>query len=378
MADWVVLELTPQGEDEDPEVLRASVSRVLRGSEIYVPASISVVGDSRITHKLIDNYIFVRRDQPDAYYYRVEGSKYIASVLTVLNGRVRRVSTVRDEHIEKMRRQIQVETDQGIEVGDEVEIMSGAYKAIRGRVIEEILEKDSVQVFIALRSKQAIITLPRSFLRFVTHDDEGAAQAFSPFRTKYLRITEWFRRAASPLSAVVPSIYPVEAQYTNVAKLHPWVVSVEDLVLDVTYRRKVASTPFDSFDDIEARADTMMLLYRTHQTMREVELAPLVLEPAPLVEVGAQASLVGTLAGLALPFSTLDLQIVAGDHLEQWVEPSGFEELQSLQRRLEVYDASAEAIKRLRYQIGQVESKLKKAEQEDVKDRKRLATKHRR
>lgn len=378
MAEWVVLELTPQGEDEDPDVLRSSVLRILRGSEIFVPASISVVGDSRMVHKLMDNYVFVKRDRPDVYYYRVEGTKYIATVLTAQNGKMRQISTVKDSDISKMRRQIQVETDQGIEVGDEVEIMSGAYKGIRGRVIEEIPENEAVQVYISLRSKQAIVTLPRSFLRFVADETNGMTPAFSPFRTKYLRITEWFRRASVPLSIAIPQFELMSSFYTNVAKLHPWVTATEVMWPDIARRRQVARTPFAEFDTLELKSNCVRLLYNTYRLTREMELAPSLLDPPTLTPVVELADGVNSMARLAVPLSVLAQQVASGEELSQWQEPSCLEAITSLQSQLKVYDASSEAIKRLKYQIGQVELKLKKAEQEDAKERKRRTAKRNR
>jgi len=210
--EWVVLELSPQGEDEDPEVLASALSRVIRDktAEVFIPASISIQGDSRVIHKLIDNYVFVRRTMPDAGYLKLEGSKYIASVLTVAKGggktSYRELACVKDDDIERMRKQIHVETEQGIEVGDEVQVMSGPYKGINGKIIEEIPENDSVQVYIKLRSKEAIVTLPRSFLKFVSKavGSEEDVPTFSPFLTKIERIREWIR-LARPLLLWDPS-----------------------------------------------------------------------------------------------------------------------------------------------------------------------------
>lgn len=206
--DWVVLELSPQGEDEDPEILATALARLIRDktAEIFIPASVSIQGDSRVIHKLIDNYVFVRRNLPDSVFMRLEGSKYIASVLTIARSdkktTTREMACVKDHDIERMRCQIHVETEQGIEVGDEVQVMSGPYKGINGRIIEEIPENDSVQVYIKLRSKEAIVTLPRSFLRFVSKD-QSEVPTFSPFLTKIERIREWVR-AARPILAWEP------------------------------------------------------------------------------------------------------------------------------------------------------------------------------
>jgi len=63
-----------------------------------------------------------------------------------------------------MKEQIRLLVDQGIGIGDRVRITSGPYKNMGAKVIEEIPEEGKVQVWIDLRSKQSLVTLPRSFL----------------------------------------------------------------------------------------------------------------------------------------------------------------------------------------------------------------------
>lgn len=223
--DWVVLELTPQGEEEDPEVLRKCLGRMIKGGTIFIPASISIVGDSRVVHKLIDNYVFVKRTLPDNAFIKLEGTRYISSILTVCNSEngSRKIACVNDRAIEQMRLQIAVETEQGIEVGDRVEVMSGAYKGITGKIVEEIPENDTVQVFISLRSKQALVTLPRSFLRFVAKDQErGEQPLFSPFFTKIVRIQEWVERV-KPFFLWDPlPVAPIVEAYQKFTRLWRW------------------------------------------------------------------------------------------------------------------------------------------------------------
>jgi transcription antitermination factor NusG len=236
--EWVVLELTPQGEDEDPDVLRASLTRTLKGCEIFIPASISKVGGSRVVHKLIDNYVFVKREQPDPFYFKVEGSKYVLTVLTAPVGRTRRISTVKDADIAKMKRQIVVETEQGIEVDDEVEVTSGAYKGIRCRVIEEIKENDSVQVYVSLRSKQTIVTLPRSFLKYVPAEDQSDVPSFAPFLTRMSRTQDLVRRAKELLVATEGfNPFALLAQKVRASDQYKWVSKLLPLIKDVTGRR---------------------------------------------------------------------------------------------------------------------------------------------
>jgi 5'-3' exonuclease/transcription antitermination factor NusG len=222
VAEWVVLELSPQGEDEDPEVLRKAVGRAIKSpKDVFVPASIITRGHSRSVYKLVENYIFARRTQPDQVYFKLEGSKYVSTVLTVFDHRVRKISTVTEASIEILRRQLHAETEQGIEVGDEVLIMSGAYSGINGEVIENIPESNSVQVFVKLRSKEALLTLPRSFLKFVSKEIEEQ-QYNSPFLTKLNRVQQWILRAKPPILAAVPPRLPFELRYRRYLLIESW------------------------------------------------------------------------------------------------------------------------------------------------------------
>ena len=167
-SEWVVLELAPKSEGENPDLLRRSIRAALKDStaEIFIPAAVAQVGEDKVIHYLVDGYVFLRRDpEKDDAYLRLEGSRFIQSVLTESGGEKKRLATVPDSAIEKMRRQIQREVDQGIGVGDTIQIISGPYRNIEAQVIEEIPERKVVQVYVKLRSKQTIVTLPRSFLQ---------------------------------------------------------------------------------------------------------------------------------------------------------------------------------------------------------------------
>jgi len=167
LGEWIVLELNPRGEQEDPDLVRKAISYSLKEAEIFVPAAVTQVGDDRVIHYLMDGYVFVKVDgrQPTDYF-KVEGSKYVQTVLVKpgAGSRARRLSLVQDQAILRMRDQIKQLTDQGIGVGDVVRITSGPYRNMRATVVEEIPEEGMVQVYIKLRSKQSLMTLPRSFL----------------------------------------------------------------------------------------------------------------------------------------------------------------------------------------------------------------------
>lgn len=254
VAEWVVLELSPQGEDEDPEVLRKAIGKAVKNAkDVFVPASVITRGHTRSVYKLVENYIFVRRTQPDPVYFKLEGSKYVVSVLTIIDRRVRKISSVSEGSIDQMRRQLHVETEQGIEVGDEVLVMSGAYSGINGTVIENIPESNSVQVYIKLRSKQALLTLPRSFLKFVSKDTEDH-QYNSPFLTKLTRIHRWLERAVHPIKAPYPPIRPLRERHHTYVTLTSWLDTFKKA-------RKLLVDPASPMDFYGSDGESLMRKY---------------------------------------------------------------------------------------------------------------------
>lgn len=235
--DWVVVELTSRGEEEDPDVLLKAIKRLIK-CEIFLPLSVSKVGETRVVHRLVDGYIFLRRTEPDRAYFNLEETRYIGSILTTREnerGRgSRKIATVPHRDIEKMQKQIVVETAQGIEMDDEVLITDGPYSGITGRVIEEIREMDSVQVHIKLRSKEAILTLPRSFLKFTS---KGNVTSFSPFETKVSRIRDWVSKVSPILTWNPPSIGTVFQGWRSLLRLSKWVQTQEGFVRRIRLER---------------------------------------------------------------------------------------------------------------------------------------------
>ena len=188
-----MLELGPKAEGEDPDVIRASIRHMVRGAEVFIPASVTKMGDDKVVQYLVEGYAFIRRDHPDQAYYRLENSKFVQAILKQPHIRgsrqPRQIAYVTADHIERFRTQIRIEVDQGISVGDLVLITSGAYRQITARVENEILEHDAVQVHIKLRSKEAIITLPRACLRLVQKAPR------SPFLDRTVALRGWFQGA---------------------------------------------------------------------------------------------------------------------------------------------------------------------------------------
>lgn len=216
LTEWVVLELGPAAEGEDPDFIRASIRHLLRDAEVFIPASVVQRGDDRVISYLMEGYAFIRRAHPDERYFRLEGSKYVHAIVTApsIDSKIRRVACVKDADIERFRAQIKVQEDQGIDVNDMVVITSGPYKNLKAMVIEDIPEMDAVQVHVQLRSKDSLVTLPRAFLRL----HEKAAKP--PFHAQKEALKAWVE-AAVVLAQWRPSvdIGPIFAEWLQFQRI---------------------------------------------------------------------------------------------------------------------------------------------------------------
>lgn len=177
MSEWVILELSSKADGEDPDIIRRAIRRELPGAEVFVPAVTTQVGGDKVHQYLWEGYAFVRRDTyKDASFRKLEHTNFIQTVLRT-SDTTGRLAVVQDTVIDSAQQKILEETNQGIEVGDLIVVTSGPYRALTAMVIEDLPECDSVQVYIRLYSKEAIVTLPRAFLRLVKKDPVGGYKA---------------------------------------------------------------------------------------------------------------------------------------------------------------------------------------------------------
>src|SRR4051812_13044555 len=91
---WVVLELGSKADGEEPDLVKAAIRHTIKGAEVFIPASVTKMGDERVIQYLVEGYAFVRRDHPDAAYLRLEGSRYVQGVLRQTSGPNARSSRV--------------------------------------------------------------------------------------------------------------------------------------------------------------------------------------------------------------------------------------------------------------------------------------------
>jgi len=112
--------------------------------------------------------------------------------------------------------------------------MSEPYKNLRGRVIEDIPETGSVQVFINLRSKKSLLTLPRTSLRYIPRSGDDEQYFHSPFITKVTRIRDWTRKVTPIVECRTPNINTVSTKFSNIVQLDKWCSSGRRLLRLVT------------------------------------------------------------------------------------------------------------------------------------------------
>jgi hypothetical protein len=214
---WVVLELNSRSEGEDPDIVTKSIRGTLgKDVEVFLPAAVTEIGGDRVVYYLINGYAFVRHTGLESKdYIRLEGTRFVQSALTGLSEGKRRIALVSTADIERMRDQLKREVDQDIGIGDTVLIVTGAYRNIQAKVIEDISENDEVQVLVALRSKQAIVTLPRSGLKIVER------APFSPIVSKIAAMRTWIR-FSRPIAAWDGDPTQIRQAFEKFEKLFGW------------------------------------------------------------------------------------------------------------------------------------------------------------
>ena len=187
MNQWLIVELSSRADGEDPDEISRALRGAVRGAEVFIPATVTQVRGDRTVHYLVEGYAFVRRTKPDAAYRPLSSCRYVQSLL--VDPAKHTLATVSETEIEKFRKQMSTEVDQGICVDDIVKITAGPYKELIAKVIEEYPETQTVQVYIRLLSKEAIITLPRSFLQLEVRKE------VSPTEAKIRGFRLWLRMA---------------------------------------------------------------------------------------------------------------------------------------------------------------------------------------
>ena len=238
--DWVVLELSPKGEGEDPDIIRKSIRHIIRDAEVFIPAATTKVNDDKVVHYLVEGYAFVRRKHADQAYFRLENTKFVQSVLCKPGSRI--LAVIPDKDIFRMQRQVAKEVHQGIAKGDTVMITTGAYRLIEALVIGDT--GDLVQVEVTLRSKQTILSIPRSGLRPIR------SSSMSKWHVKVDDLREWGKSckkvlawSSGPLTEIQKSL----AKLQEIQQLRVRKARLEGQLISLTPLKR-ALQQFDALD----------------------------------------------------------------------------------------------------------------------------------
>lgn len=278
--EWVTVMLSQRAEGENPEVIEASIHHLLRNSVVYIPVSVVHIDDETVVQYLIDGYLFIRRDFPDERFFRLEGSKYVQTIITkpsVVRG-TRQLACISQAEINRLQQMVRVQEDQGIDVGDTVTVISGPYKRIKATVVEDLPELDSVQVYIHLRSKESLVTLPRSCLRL---DSKAPTPSWVD---RGQRLCAWFRAAIPVLlwEGDVRGLNELVEQYIH---LHGWLLQAQRFSR-VLWATKV---PLDTSALARKLSEYITILGWAHKAQRLLSHLRVLQEPLPCERLSAVA-----------------------------------------------------------------------------------------
>lgn len=159
---WVVVQLSTTAEREnDLTTIKRSVKRYLgKDLQVFIPAaSLSVREDSHVMFYM-DGYIFIEY-VTGINYTKLNETTYFASVLTHPKTGY---SCIPDSEIETLRKGVEAMKIGKFRVGDEVTILKGNYKNMRGRIKQVYDGDESYQVDIGLGSKPILADYWASWL----------------------------------------------------------------------------------------------------------------------------------------------------------------------------------------------------------------------
>ena len=164
---WAALELSKQGE---MRVEAGDLERSLRRDlgvdgdwPVFIPATTYVKNGKITTVHLLEGYAFVATGLAETLYFHLEQRAYVNSVMSQPGGGgIRALSVISNANIEDMRLKLRELVSEDIEVGTNVKVTEGIYRALDGYVLG--VEDDQVFIRIELRSLNVITRIPRIFL----------------------------------------------------------------------------------------------------------------------------------------------------------------------------------------------------------------------
>lgn len=165
---WVALELTRHGEQKVEDGSLADALREDLGVDadwpVFIPAKVYSKSGKKVTVHLVEGYAFIASGLDEVDYFKLEGDKkLVAKVMAVPSpSGVKVLSTVSDEEVSDLRRQLLERIASDITPRMRVRVTDGKYRGLEGQV--EYVEDDYAVVYVELRSLQVVAKIPRVFL----------------------------------------------------------------------------------------------------------------------------------------------------------------------------------------------------------------------
>lgn len=174
---WVILELSNQGEKELPEDLKRSLEKMAsKEVEIFVPSRSFYRRENAKTICVLEGYIFMRAGYSPGFYFEFENSPFIAKVLAEERTKGRYLQYLDDDNIQQLRAKLDVVSIREVELEDRVKIIEGVYSDMEGVVKWMDDEKTEAAIeILGLKSLNTYVTVPVQFL-IKTSDDTVALE----------------------------------------------------------------------------------------------------------------------------------------------------------------------------------------------------------
>ncbi len=229
MTPWSVLLLRRTAWKEEPAAIAHAIARRLPSAEVFIPASVQLVGSKRLTHWLMPGYVLVRAGEIRGF-----DAPFVSAFLP---------RAVTDADVERMRAQLAAARPK---VGDAVVITTGPYRALAGRVTQA--SEEFVAVELALRSRRTQVTLDAAGVAlesawnegaFDDHEEQDASSRSLPFDPAVLdRVGSHSERVAIEQAGEEIEL----GDYSLIEPLLRFLPPLEADVIELHYGRKKTQT----------------------------------------------------------------------------------------------------------------------------------------
>ena len=155
--EWLVLGLTPLGEQTKRNIVEASVRANLPdNAQVFFP--FKKEEDQRYESKalVLEGYIFIKAEFERVDFSLLEKSPYICFISS-------KPQYIESSYVDKLRKELKEICEEEFSPGDIVTIIDGPFSKLEAEVVRE--ERLNVYVRIVTRSKSILTEVPKTFIQ---------------------------------------------------------------------------------------------------------------------------------------------------------------------------------------------------------------------